>query len=259
MDKPFYTFKGVTLLVTHYNRSSSLERLLKAFGELGCNFEDIVISDDGSAMEHFSVLEQLQKAYNFRLIASQVNQGLGNNINKGQAAVKTAYTLYVQEDFVPTPHFPSHFADALSIMNEREDLDLIRFYGYSPYPYLRPYKKGYSEMVYKSWYTDYGKIYYYSDHPHLRRSSFIEKFGLYREGIKGDRTEYRMCLSFIQRKGKGLFYDNYRDLFMQINSNEEPSTMTRSSWTRSKNPVISLVRYVYRQIRYNFDLLFTGQ
>lgn len=250
-------FRGVTLLVTHYNRSSSLERLLTAFEHLECKFEDIVVSDDGSSAQQIAHLQRLQESKSFRLIKSEVNKGLGNNINKGQDAVVTPFTLYVQEDFVPSTLFPEHFLHALQIMEDRVDLDIVRFYAYYPYPYLRPYKKGFSEMHIKPWYVDYGKIYYYSDHPHLRRSNFLQKFGRYAEGIKGDRTEYRMCLSFIQNKGKGLFYDKYDQLFTQINSDEEPSTMTRKSWTTSKNSVISFVRHAYRQIRYNYDILFS--
>jgi glycosyltransferase involved in cell wall biosynthesis len=250
-------FPGVTLLVTHYNRSSSLERLLASFERLDCRFDDIVISDDGSTEEQLNSLRELKERYSFNLVTTSVNKGLAHNINKGQEAVETPYTLYVQEDFVPSESFPAHFLDALSIMQERKDLDIVRFYAYSAYPYLKPYKKGFSEMMIKPWYLNYRKIYYYSDHPHLRRSDFLKKFGRYAEGIKGDRTEYRMCLSFIQNNGKGLFYDDFKSLFTQVNSEDEPSTMKRRSWTTSKNPLISLFRYGYRQIRYNYDLLFT--
>ncbi|WP_069659965.1 glycosyltransferase family 2 protein [Arcticibacter eurypsychrophilus] len=249
-------FPGVTLLITHYNRSNSLERLLRSFQKLDCIFEDVVVSDDGSSAEHQEYLKKLQTELSFRLVTTPVNKGLGNNLNKGQDAVLTPYTLYVQEDFVPTEIFSVHFKDALDIMKERSDFDIIRFYAYSPYPYLKDFKKGYSEMMIKPWYTDYGKIYYYSDHPHLRRSDFFKKVGRYTEGIKGDRTEYRMCISFIQNKGKGLFFNAFKTLFTQDNSEAEPSTMSRKSWTTSKNPLIFAIRYAYRQVRYNFDLLF---
>lgn len=250
-------YQGVTLLVTHYNRSSSLERLLMAFDELDCTFEDVIVSDDGSSFEQQELLRRLQETYPFRLITSPENRGLGNNLNKGQDAVVTPLTLYVQEDFVPTELFPASFDDALRFMHEFEDLDLVRFYAYYPYPYLKPFGKGYSEMHIKPWYTDYRKIYFYSDHPHLRRSNFLDKFGRYAEGVKGDRTEYRMCLSFIQNRGKALFYNSYDALFKQVNSEAEPSTMTRKSWTTSTNPFVSLLRDSYRQIRYNFDILFS--
>lgn len=249
-------FSNVTLLVTHYNRSSSLSRLLKAFADLGCTFGEIIVSDDCSKPEHLSTLKELQAVYNYQLITTPVNKGLGNNINKGQDAVKTLYTLYVQEDFVPTENFPSRFIDALDIMDVRPDFDIVRFYSYLKYPYLKPYRNGFSEMYIKPWFMQYRKIYFYSDHPHLRRTSFLSKFGRYAEGKNVDRTEYRMCISFIQRKGKGLFYDNFKELFVQKNSETEPSCLTRSKWTRSNNFVIRLIRDTYRQVRYNFDLLF---
>jgi glycosyltransferase involved in cell wall biosynthesis len=249
-------FDSVTLLITHYNRSGSLERLLKSYKDLGCSFGGIVVSDDGSKQEHHAKLKELQNEYLFDLVSAPQNKGLGNNINKGQDAVKTAYTLYVQEDFVPAPDFAHHFRNALNIMNERPDFDIIRFYSYLKYPYLRPYKDGFSEMFVYPWSWDYMKIYFYSDHPHLRRSNFFEKFGRYAEGLKGDRTEYLMCISFIRNKGKGLFFNNYQALFDQKNSDDEPSTMTyRDNWRQSPNFLIKIIRDVYRQIKYNYDLI----
>jgi len=249
-------FAGVTLLITHYNRSSLLEHLLRSFESLGCVFEDIVVSDDGSKAAHQEYLKKIQSEFSFRLITSPQNKGLGNNLNKGQDAVVTPYTLYVQEDFVPTAIFPVRFRDAMNIMNEEKRLDVVRFYAYKAYPYLKAFKKGFSEMLIKPWYVNYGKIYYYSDHPHLRRSDFFKKFGRYAEGIKGDRTEYRMCISFVQNKGKGLFYNDFKELFTQENSVTEPSTMTRKNLTTSKNVFITFIRHGYRQLRYNFDIWF---
>ncbi|MFT2009009.1 glycosyltransferase family 2 protein [Pontibacter sp. 13R65] len=252
-------FKNTTLLITHYNRSSSLERLLETFRSYNCSFDDIVVSDDGSKPEHVQNLRTLKKEYMFRLLTVPENKGLGHNINKGQAAVKTAYTLYVQEDFIPTPAFAGHFENALNMMETENRWDLITFYAYVPYPYLKPYKNGFSEKMCKPWYINYKKIYAYTDHPHLRRSSFLQKFGNYAEGIKGDKTEYKMCVSFIQKKGKSLFYNDYKSLFIQKNSSEEPSTMTltRSSWTQNSNLAIAILRDLYRQVKYNYDILFS--
>src|SRR5690554_1095320 len=96
---PVHRFEDVTLLITHYNRSRSLERLLRAFQDLGFQFGGIVVSDDGSRPEHLERLHLLKEAFNFNLVTTPKNRGLGNNINKGQDAVTTPYTLYVQEDF----------------------------------------------------------------------------------------------------------------------------------------------------------------
>ena len=75
-------FTEITLLITHYNRSQSLERLLKSFADAGIFFGDIVVSDDGSKPEHLQFIKKIQKEYHFRLVSTPNNSGLGNNINK---------------------------------------------------------------------------------------------------------------------------------------------------------------------------------
>lgn len=254
MDNSVNLFDNVALLITHYNRSSSLERLLREFRDQGFQFNEIIVSDDASQPVHLDVLKSLSEEYAFRLVTTAKNGGLGNNLNKGQLAVRSAYTLYVQEDFIPLPKFLQSFRDALEMMNDMPALDLVRFYAYSSYPYLQPFKNGFSKMIYKPWFSNTQKIYNYSDHPHLRRNSFFERFGRYTEGIKSDKTEYEMCLSFIQNKGEALFYDDFTALFSQENSAAEPSTVIRSNWRQSNNFPISLIRLFYRQVKYNFDL-----
>jgi len=100
----------------------------------------------------------------------------------------------------------------------------------------------------------------YSDHPHLRRSNFPLKFGRYPEGVKGDITEYRMAVSFIKHKGKGLFYDDFTKVFYQKNSSAEPSTMNRSNWRESQHPIFLMVRALYlkfKLLKWTFDLALT--
>lgn len=246
-------FDAVTLLITHYNRSQSLERLLKTFNEQGIVFGDIVVSDDGSKPEHLDRLKAMAEVYHFRLITTPVNKGLGNNINKGQDEVKTPYTLYVQEDFDPFPGYDKHLADALEIMNERPDIDMVRFYAYFKYPYLKPFKKGFSEMMFAIWKPGYRKFHVYSDHPHLRRTTFFNKFGRYAEGLKGDRTEFLMAQSFLKNKGKAMFYEDYKGLFDQVNSSDEPSTMKRSDLRQSTNPFIAVLRAIYRNVKHTYE------
>ncbi len=248
-------FDAITLLVTHYNRSQSLERLLKAFQSQGIAFGDIVVSDDGSKPEQMERLKEMSGLYRFRLITTPVNKGLGNNINKGQDAVTTPYTLYVQEDFDPFPGYAEHLADALDIMEHRKNIDMIRFYAYFKYPYLKAYKKGFSEMEFGILKPGHRKFHVYSDHPHLRRSTFFRKFGRYPEGLKGDRTEFLMALSFLKNKGKALFYDEYKSLFDQVNSSDEPSTMKRSNFRQSDNFLVSIMRTVYRNVAHTWGYI----
>jgi glycosyltransferase involved in cell wall biosynthesis len=245
-----YTFPGVTLMITHYNRSRSLERLLQRLRDLGCNFEEIVVSDDCSKQEHQEHLKAIQPIFNFRIVPGPVNKGFPANINKGQDAVRTPYTLYIQEDFVPSSEFPPRLMDALQFMNEDGSLDYIRFWSFYRYPTMKPYGKGFSQPYYNRWNLDHRKFFMYSDNPHLRRSDFLKKFGRYREDINGNISEYRMSISFIQKKGKGLFYEQYDTLFDHANSELEPSTFDRPQWKQRKQPHILFLRWLY--LKYKF-------
>lgn len=253
------TFPGVTLLVTHYNRSHSLERLLAAFAALGCRFEDTVVSDDGSQAVHLERLQALRETYAFRLVTTPKNKGLGNNINKGQDAVRTPYTLYIQEDFIPSEAFVPQLREALTLMDKEQGLDIARFYAYFKYPALKPYHGGFSEMAFNLLNLNHLKFYVYSDHPHLRRSNFFDKFGRYPEGLKGDVTEYRMAISFIRKKGRGLFHKDFSTIFAQNNTSHEPSTMARANWRESRHPVLLFPRRIYlffKWLKCTWDLKF---
>mgnify|MGYP001035616234 CR=1 FL=1 len=264
MQSSTYSFEDITLLVTHYNRSSSLERLLKSFKDLGFCFGEIVVSDDGSRIEHLDKVKSLVAEFNARLITTSVNKGLGNNINKGQDNIVTSYTLYVQEDFVPQPAFLSHLIDGYKIIKEDGHWDLISFYAYEKYPYAKPYKLGFSERVFKvaPWYTNNLKFYMYSDHPHLRKSSFLKDIGRYVEGKNVDITEMQMSLLFIKRGGRSLMYDDHYSLFEQANSEAEPSTAShRKSWfSEASNPnlfkVLKMIYARYKFLKLNVQLIF---
>lgn len=248
-------FEDITLLITHFNRTASLARELESFRNLGISFGDIVVSDDGSSADQLDKLKKMQEQHGFRLVTSPVNRGLGHNINKGQEAVRTMYTLYVQEDFVPQARFRTALPQALELLKE-DGLDMVRFYAYEKYPYLQPLAHGFSRMKFSPLLPGYKKYYYYSDHPHLRRSDFLKKFGRYAEGISGDQTEYRMMISFLKKRGKAAFYNDYTSLFVQVNSEEEPSTMKRNFWRESDNPVVTAMRHLYRHLKFNLDYLF---
>ncbi|MGK6353290.1 glycosyltransferase family 2 protein [Parapedobacter sp. DT-150] len=251
-----YQFNDVTLLITHHNRSRSLERLLAKFNELGCAFAEIVVSDDSSKSDHLDYITGLAAKYPVRIITSPVNGGLGNNLNKGQKVVNTRYTLYVQEDFVPTADAPRNLQQGLELLKENERFDMVRFYAYNRYPYLVPLKHGFSEMLFSPWSPGLGKFAYYSDHPHLRKSDFLEKFGPYAEGISGDQTEFRMMMSFLRKGGKALFFEDHKAVFDQVNSAAEPSTMKRDFLRNSENPFVVAARTLYRYINFYFGYFF---
>jgi glycosyltransferase involved in cell wall biosynthesis len=248
-DKSF-EFSETSLLITHYNRSFSLERLLKTFRDLDCHFGQIIVSDDGSKPEHQERLLDLQSRFGFDLIRATVNKGLGNNINKGQDAVRTPFTLYVQEDFEPTPLFPAKLGEALAFLRADSTLDLVRFYAFFDHPLKVPYGRGFSELYFNWIHPSHLKFYCYSDHPHLRRSDFLTRFGRYTEGEIGDHTEFKTALRFIRRGGRALFFDQYSSLFHHQNSSIEPSTMGRSSWKESGRWVVESLRSIYLRFRW---------
>lgn len=248
-DKSF-SFPETTLLITHYNRSLSLERLLNTFEALHCHFGQIIVSDDGSAEYHFKRLLNLKEQYPFDLVRADINSGLGHNINKGQDAVKTEYTLYIQEDFEPTPLFPVKLGEALKFLRADPTLDLVRFYAFFDYPVKVPFQQGFSELKFTWTHPSHLKFYVYSDHPHLRRSDFLTRFGRYPEGEVGDRTEFDTALRFLKRGGKALFFDQYSSLFLHQNSSHEPSTMGRLSWKESDRWSVEFLRTLYLRYRW---------
>lgn len=252
-----HLFNDITLLITHYNRSHSLEKLLKSFLSFDVSFAEIVVSDDGSKIEHLNHLNVLQQQFNFTLVTTPTNKGLGNNINKGQDAVKTKYTLYIQEDFVPKFKLIEKLKTANQFLEEDAELDFVRFYAYTRFPSLKPFRDGFSLMEfnhYKFWET-VRKFYVYSDHPHLRRSTFLQKFGRYTEWTKPDRTEYNMMMQVLSVGAKAYFYEDYKALIDQENSETEPSTVKRNFWRENQNFVIVLNRHIYRFLRFNFELI----
>ncbi|MBC7654400.1 MAG: glycosyltransferase [Oligoflexus sp.] len=250
-------FNDITLLITHYNRSRSLEQLLKTFEALETQFGNVIVSDDASNPQHLDQVKELQQQFNFELITTPLNKGLGNNINKGQDAVKTLYTLYIQEDFIPKLKFIEKLNLAHQFMQQEPDLDFVRFYAYFKYPFLKNIKEGFGEVAFKSlniW-EGYRKFYVYSDHPHLRRSNFFEKFGRYQEGIKSDRTEYKMMMQVLSKKPKVYFYQKITELIDQENTSKEPSTVKRNFWRNNNSFLVNNLREVYRCLRFNIDLL----
>jgi glycosyltransferase involved in cell wall biosynthesis len=252
MKEAIKKFENVTLLITHYNRSKSLERLLETFSKSGCSFFETIVSDDGSKAEHIEYIKEVQSRFEFTLLTTPKNRGLGNNINKGQDAVKTEFTLYVQEDFIPLQGFCTHFQNGLNIFESDKEVDSVRFYSYLNYPNLKPFKNGFSEMIFDPWSLDLDKVPMYSDHPHLRRSNFFEKFGRYSEIKSSDQTEYDMMISFLKKKSKAYLFADYKAIFEPVNSSEEPSMVTRNYWRNTDNMVLSVMRTLYRHLKFNY-------
>ncbi len=251
-------YNDITLLVTHFNRSRSLERLLDSLKKLDLQFQEIIVSDDGSRLEHLDYLTKLQNEYQFSIVpVDKENKSLGNNINKGQKLVKTAYTLYIQEDFVAQPELVEKLDKAHQFLEKDQNLDFVRFHAYFEFPNLKPVSDGFLEMQFsqaKFW-QGYRKFYLYSDHPHLRRTNFFERFGEYKERIRPDRTEYKMMMQVLAASPKAYIYQEINVLLKQENSEDEPSTIKRNFLRNNNHFFASTARIIYRYLRFNLDLI----
>jgi hypothetical protein len=64
-----------------------------------------------------------------------------------------------------------------------------------------------------------------------------------------------MAMSFLKNKGKAMFYEDFKGLFDQVNSSDEPSTMKRSDLRQSTNFVIAFARATYRNIKHSYDYI----
>jgi glycosyltransferase involved in cell wall biosynthesis len=242
-------FSDVTLMITHFNRSESLERLLKTLQKLEISFDEIIVSDGGSKKEHLDFVIQMKQQFNFTLLTSEYNKGLGNTINAGQDAAKSQYILYIQEDFVPKAAIAAALRDGLEIIKTEQKWDVIRFYAFpwAPFPYLKPYKNGFSTMKFSLWpsYINHLKFSVYSDHPHLKRRTFPEKFGRYVESLNGDVTEMSMCRTFLKKNGKGLFFTDFKSLFEHDNNDHEPGLFRPERLKTKKYSDIAPLYWLY--------------
>jgi signal transduction histidine kinase len=118
----------------------------------------------------------------------------------------------VQEDFLPTLKFGSALHQAVELMRRDAKWDLVQFFANFQYPYTRLYQGDFSAITILPFALDYHKSYSYSDNRHLRRTTFPTKFGPYRKDLPGYRTEYRMCISFIQKYGQALLHNDFQNL-----------------------------------------------
>ena len=246
----------VTLLIMHYNRSRSLRKSLETMKTKGIEFEAVVVSDDGSRPEHLNALKEMQKEFGFELVTTPVNRGLGHNNNKGQDAVKTPYTLYAQEDFFASTAFPLLIMDAIQIIKEQQNIDMVRLY-LAPglgYPYLAPYFRGFRAMKFHILKPGKDKFFVYSDHPHLRRSNFFQKFGRYKEGIPAIKTEKGMVMSFLQSGGKAVLSET--NLFETENTTDEPSTQNYGTYFRLKRMLPDVVFSFLWAVKLTYEYFF---
>jgi len=257
---------NTSLLITHYNRSESLGILLQRIEDLQIKFFEIIVSDDCSNNLHLQQLKNLQKRIPFTLLTTPKNKGLGASLNTLHNHATSDYLLYVQEDFVPGKALAPVLDKGHKLLHNHPQWDLIRFYAFpwAQFPYQKKFKDGFNELIFSlsPLYASHLKFFVYSDHPHLVRKSFTQKFGAYKENVRPDVAEQTMCRSFLKNNGKALFYEQNQTLFEHENTEEEPGYQRNKSSLSIKLKNFKPVYWTYlkfKLIRETFGYIINTQ
>ena len=176
----------ISVLFVTYNRSDLLEitfRSLRERADFGSRRVEFIVSDDASDERHLARLMALPFD---KHVLSLTNKGLGNNCNKGIAESVGLYILQVQDDceFVGARTLVS---TAVQLLEEDSEVGLVQLTHQTP------------NIAHEKRQLSNGTLYCvfendniqrrrksgtrpYSDQPHLKRRSFCDEIGSYKEG-----------------------------------------------------------------------------
>jgi glycosyltransferase involved in cell wall biosynthesis len=152
---------------------------------------ELILCDDGSPAWMRQWMRRLP--FDVFLFADR-NEGLGRNTNKGLRAARGEFILQLQDDW--RCHGPPNFIEAaLEVFAERPDVGLVRLRPMqSPGAYDRHLTStGRTVRVYKQGAYQYTGAYAYTDNPHIKRRSFHDRLGLYRENVPMTIMESDFC------------------------------------------------------------------
>src|SRR5690554_2792997 len=154
----------LSILITHYNRPDSLKKCIAALRSIDFPFKyEIVVSDDCSKLEN---LQRIQSFSIDKLITSEFNSGLANNINRGIKNCSGKYLMYVQEDHLAKKELEEHIEECISILEE-DRLDMIRLKANFRFKYLRLISEHFAEIPRLHIRNFYLNFFTYSDHPFI--------------------------------------------------------------------------------------------
>ncbi|UZR28730.1 glycosyltransferase family 2 protein [Methylococcus mesophilus] len=176
-----------SFLFITYNRSELLTKSFTSLREavlaLGLPVE-FVVSDDASSLEHQVVINSL----GFDVLSiSDINRGLGANQNRGIASCKGGFIFQIQDDWIFVGQ-PSDLTDAVQVMESDPEVGIVQLTDVSSdLPSERRITRGgVMYDVFRNdqlpWDRDCG-LRPYSDHPHVKRISFVKEIGSYLEGV----------------------------------------------------------------------------
>lgn len=187
-----------SFLITHFNRSSELERCVNSILKLGLKSFEIIVNDDASDNFHLNKVKLLQKD---KLILSNQNRGLANSINRGISLCSGKYIIYCQEDFIINKKLSSILIECTTVLNS-STADLIRFTSNSSFKELKFITSNISLIPKFSVKNFMQNFYQYSDHPFITTIAFYLKYGYYMEQTSGRYGEMEYAIRIFKSNAK---------------------------------------------------------
>lgn len=111
---------GISFIVAAYNAEKSIGKLLDSILSSNCDYIEVIIVDDGSVDNTFSVVEEFQ-----RLHSGDVNIHLVHQDNQGVSAARNHGLNYANQDYI-------WFVDADDEINPEVVADLMQICAKSP-------------------------------------------------------------------------------------------------------------------------------
>lgn len=188
-------------MITTYNRPKALKSCVEAIQNVKWPLPfEVLVSDDASTEAN---LQQIKQIKGIRLLTSEVNTGLGANLNRALKAAKGDFILYCQEDFLLKKEVSLILEDVMEYIESRK-LDLIRFKANFRFPRLIPMSTSIYRIPRWSWKNFLVNTFQYSDNPFVTHRRFFEELGYFMEDVRSDygETEFAIrVLNFKKRIG----------------------------------------------------------
>jgi glycosyltransferase involved in cell wall biosynthesis len=202
----------ISVLMTSYNRPQFLTQCVEALrSALDQTQYELIISDDCSEPQHLKLIEAVKPDV---LLTNTQRRGMGANLNRAIQAARGDYHLILQDDFRARCALNLRVAEAVMLLDVEPDTDTVRLG--SPMDSRRFYPEHHGvdtrafimvnfveerrgqivRVTAKQGAEDHSFV--YSDNPHIRRATFLDKFGWYPEGLSMSDTE----IAYMRRCNK---------------------------------------------------------
>ena len=181
----------LSILITHYKRPDRLKDCIDIIRNSNLTVDyEIIVTDDCSPQK---VIDEISVLKIDKLLLSQSNSGLANNLNKGLKACSGDYILYVQEDFIARDGLATILNETIVIL-EQGKLEMVRLTANYRFQKLEPISENISKIPMFSFQNFKYNTYRYSDHPFIVKKNFFDTYGFYLANSTGPygETEYAM-------------------------------------------------------------------